>query len=85
MGTVSSKFYSVDETMFMLHGAKRVRHNVQDLGMTNLVSWSWRMKEGELTIGANSAIGSGQRGVGKQVVMYSCAIAKDSTMEKWVH
>jgi hypothetical protein len=37
------------------------------------------MKKGELTSGAKSVDGSGRRGIGKRIAMFSSAIASEST------
>jgi hypothetical protein len=55
------------------------------LEMTNLVSWPREWRKSELTGGAKSANGSGQKGLGKRVAMFSSAMATHPTMEKWVH
>jgi hypothetical protein len=41
-----------------------------------------RMEAGELTGGAKSVSGSGKREASKPAVMYSSAMATESTMEK---
>jgi hypothetical protein len=52
------------------------------LGMPNLVSLPREVRRGELTGSTKSASGSGRMGVGKEVVMFSLALASESTREK---
>jgi hypothetical protein len=52
------------------------------LVMTNLMPWPRKERKGEFVSGAKSVSGRGQRGVGKRVVMFIGAMARQSTMEK---
>jgi hypothetical protein len=67
--------------MFKLYGEEEDATIVK--GMANLMSWPREWRRGELIGGAQSVNVSGQRGVGKRVMMFKSAL--DSTKEKGVH
>jgi hypothetical protein len=70
--------------MSKLHEWGRLQRST-GLRMTNLVSWPREKRREELSSGAKSFIDSGERGVGKQVVMFSSAMTTESTVECGAH